>query len=1162
MANGLGRISGPLLKDNLVRNGVDLAFETDLLYLNVNDDRIGLKTDSPARELEIDNYGKTINLIVDDNIHLPNIDIDNVSNITTSTGNLYINAAQSINAVAIATDNLKIDSGRIKPILANSDLELRPTKDLIVTAVRTFIDANLHVTGNITFDGDVTFGDSDADNVAFDSDINSNFVPNVTNLYKLGDDGKRWKKLWADSVRTSTITVDNMASPSGIDFQLRFTKSLFVSVNGSDSNAGNHQNAPFGTLKHALSQATAGDTVFIFPGIYDEITPLTVPAGVSVVGFDIRQTIITPVEDTLFNDVFLLNGETSVSDITVRGFLYNSTLNTGHAFRFAPNFKVTTRSPYIQNVSVITRGSSVTAGVIDILDGEFSNTYLDQIAEGGTALTAIFEALANGGLSNNSESFNANDILGFNDGDAGRGVYLDGSVADPTSNEASMLFHSCTFITPGVDAVVMTNGVRVELINCFTYFANRGLYATQPSNAVEITVGPAPTLFSFTSNSVTLAKEFYSQALVDSLVGQVAVIDRYPLQPLFYTIVSIEDEPTSPTTQWRMTVDTTFDPTGQLKPISFYPDVEILQIVTNDIWDTTGNSVGEKWVAWYKTNLPPTFATTVQPGWTINVAGTIYVVDYIIQDPVNANMWRIYVTTSLVGGVGIPIFSSPVSESTGVGGAEVRSIGSANVYGNYGAVADGTDTLMYLINHNFGYIGSGLDSSNDNTLAIQANETVELNTGKIYYTSQAQDGDFRVGDLFYIDLENGLVSFDTTGIAANGPSTLEINGLDSKLFIDANKIELGDFRLTGNTIETLTRPFNIQSASGQITFTDNVQISKNITITGDFQTEGTITFGNQSQDTITFNTNFSQDLNPDDNNTYDIGASGKIWRDIYLSSINTTDVKLSSNVIQTTVADSNLVFSGNGTGNTRVENLLFTNTAIQSTATNSNIVLTPASGNNLAINSTGAMRVPRSNVTLNTMGELRFEPATGLFGGFSTALVGLGGVYSADRETTVTAHPTNNTLLFKVNNVTTTTIDSSGLTTNALYSGNLQIDNNVLTSTGNSNVNLVADSVDVENIRFNDNTVSPITSDTNLELGTQGNAAYVQITGTGAVMFPSGDNSTRPLAPVTGNTRYNTEQNYTEVWDGTAWIPVTGTGELSTFEYANERTTLWSLILG
>jgi len=216
-------------------------------------------------------------------------------------------------------------------------------------------------------------------------------------------------------------------------------------------------------------------------------------------------------------------------------------------------------------------------------------------------------------------------------------------------------------------------GIAIRASSIFSADNSKDIRIYTPDNLgsttlTPITVGPATTLFSLTSNSVNLSKDFYSQVLVDSLIGQTAVIDRYPLQPLFYTVVAIEDEPTSPTTQWKMTVNTTFDPTGQLKPISFYPDAGSIDLVTNDIWDTTGNSIGEKWVAWYKTNLPVNFETTVQPSWTINVAGTLYIVDYVIQDPINTNMWRIYVTTSLVAGVGIPIFSPPTIIPTTPGG--------------------------------------------------------------------------------------------------------------------------------------------------------------------------------------------------------------------------------------------------------------------------------------------------------------------------------------------------------------------------------------------------------------------------------------------------------------------------------------------------------------
>ena len=60
----IGRISGQLLKDNLLRDGVNLKFENDLLYLNVSDTadpdnhRIGIKTTNPRLGTVFDVNGK------------------------------------------------------------------------------------------------------------------------------------------------------------------------------------------------------------------------------------------------------------------------------------------------------------------------------------------------------------------------------------------------------------------------------------------------------------------------------------------------------------------------------------------------------------------------------------------------------------------------------------------------------------------------------------------------------------------------------------------------------------------------------------------------------------------------------------------------------------------------------------------------------------------------------------------------------------------------------------------------------------------------------------------------------------------------------------------------------------------------------------------------
>ena len=49
----IGRISGSVLKSNLTRNGADLAFETNLLYLDVTNDRVGIGTSEPSTTLHV-----------------------------------------------------------------------------------------------------------------------------------------------------------------------------------------------------------------------------------------------------------------------------------------------------------------------------------------------------------------------------------------------------------------------------------------------------------------------------------------------------------------------------------------------------------------------------------------------------------------------------------------------------------------------------------------------------------------------------------------------------------------------------------------------------------------------------------------------------------------------------------------------------------------------------------------------------------------------------------------------------------------------------------------------------------------------------------------------------------------------------------------------------
>ena len=92
---------------------------------------------------------------------------------------------------------------------------------------------------------------------------------------------------------------------------------------------------------------------------------------------------------------------------------------------------------------------------------------------------------------------------------------------------------------------------------------------------------------------------------------------------------------------------------------------------------------------------------------------------------------------------------------------------------------------------------------------------------------------------------------------------------------------------------------------------------------------------------------------------------------------------------------------------------------------------------------------------------------------------------------------------------------------------------------------------------------STITNTLNTPLVLAGTGiGYVKFTGTGAVVFPYGNNSQRRLTPEVGESRYNSEINYMEVYNGTTWIPATGTSGAAPLNDVIDIMDLWGLVLG
>jgi hypothetical protein len=117
----IGRISGQMLKANLLRSGTDLAFETNLLVLDVTNSRVGIGTATPATKLHI-NATDALRLPSGNNSQRPgtpaNGDIRYNSEVATIEG--YANGAWA---------NLASGS-QLKDADEDTTVNVEPTSDL------------------------------------------------------------------------------------------------------------------------------------------------------------------------------------------------------------------------------------------------------------------------------------------------------------------------------------------------------------------------------------------------------------------------------------------------------------------------------------------------------------------------------------------------------------------------------------------------------------------------------------------------------------------------------------------------------------------------------------------------------------------------------------------------------------------------------------------------------------------------------------------------------------------------------------------------------------------------------------------------------------------------------------------------------------------------
>ena len=208
----IGKIKGPMLFDDLARQGVDLSFDSDLLYLDVTNRRLGVGTDSPQYGLDVLANVRLANLTILGNTITSNtgkIGLGSISNITVTGGlpnyivytdgegnlafgnlnTLSVSEGFTGNNIVLGTNSLGDLSNALGLSTSISVTDGIALLNQLLGNITDATGSNLYISGNIDAQGNITAqGNLRADHLFGDGSLISGVsVPITISEYFYGD---------------------------------------------------------------------------------------------------------------------------------------------------------------------------------------------------------------------------------------------------------------------------------------------------------------------------------------------------------------------------------------------------------------------------------------------------------------------------------------------------------------------------------------------------------------------------------------------------------------------------------------------------------------------------------------------------------------------------------------------------------------------------------------------------------------------------------------------------------------------------------------------------------------------------------------------------------------------------------------------------------------
>lgn len=159
------------------------------------------------------------------------------------------------------------------------------------------------------------------------------------------------------------------------------SKVYYVAPSGADvATAGTSLNSPWLTIAYAcktlIQNGVTGATIFVKSGTYNELLPISIPAGCSLVGDELRTTIVQPdpaITGNVLRNMFYVRNACTIRNFTFQGLSgalngqpnnYGTQRPTAGAYvsldpgtgQTDTSVWISSRSPYVQNVTTFGTG--------------------------------------------------------------------------------------------------------------------------------------------------------------------------------------------------------------------------------------------------------------------------------------------------------------------------------------------------------------------------------------------------------------------------------------------------------------------------------------------------------------------------------------------------------------------------------------------------------------------------------------------------------------------------------------------------------------------------------------------------------------------------------------------------------------------------------------